>query len=199
MLRDRYEIQIQDKLLKIIKKIGKRNFVIIAIIILLIFVYLLFFKPNPWLRYNIDQLRAEKSESALSIESPDEINGVGKKFTVKINVDTMGNSVNAVQSYLKFDSKIIEVSDSKTASSFCKFYPENNFDNSKGIVRLSCGSPYPGFRGTNTLQEIEFNTKLIQTTKIYFSDDSMVLANDGKGTNLLREFPSKEITIKAGI
>ncbi len=185
-----------EKFRKVVKR---KHYVIAIILLLLIVVYILFFKPNPIIRYNIDKLRAEKNESALSIEAPSEIGGVGKKFTVKINVDTMGNSVNAVQSYLKFDPKILQVSTSSTENSFCKFYPENKFDNTDGIVKLSCGAPYPGFRGAGIIQEIEFVSKAINTTYIYLDNESMVLANDGKGTNLLKEFPKETIKIKAGM
>ena len=187
------------KLQKIKSIIIRREFYLSAILVVAVLIYALFFKPNPWVRVNINKLKASKAESALSITSPDEISGVGKKFMVSINLDTFGNSVNAVQSYLEYDPKVLDVVSTSTEKSFCKFYPENNYDTSKGIIKLSCGSPYPGFSGKNTIQEIEFLPKAIQTTKISLNQASMVLANDGKGTNLLKDLPSKEIKIKAGL
>ena len=178
---------------------NKSFFIPAIVIVVILIVYILFFKPNPLIRLNISSIRAEKNESALSIQAPSEVGGVGRKFIVKINVDTMGNSINAVQSYLKFDPKSLQISTTSTTNSFCKFYPENNYSNTDGIVKLSCGTPYPGFRGTDTIQEIEFISKAINTTNIYLNDQSMVLANDGKGTNLLRQFPKETIKIKAGI
>lgn len=184
---------------KLINIIKRKEFIIAALIIVVFLVYILFFKPNPLLRLDTNKLRGVKAESALSIDAPGEVSSVGKTITVKIMLDTMGNSVNAVQSYLQFDPKVLEITKSDTEQSFCKFYPENNYDNDKGLVKLSCGSPYPGFRGQNTLQEIEFITKAIKTTTISLTDKSMVLANDGKGTNLLKDLPSAEIKIKAGL
>jgi hypothetical protein len=86
-----------------------------------------------------------------------------------------------------------------TEKSFCKFYPENNYDNSKGTISVSCGSPYPGFSGKNDVLEIEFTTKAIRTTEIKLLDSSMVLANDGKGTNLLKDFNKVIVKIKAAL
>lgn len=177
----------------------RRETIISLLLVLLLFLYAMFFKPNPWIRLDLNKLRAAKSESALTIVAPEEVMGVGKKFTVKIVMDTKGNSVNAVQSYLAFDPKILEVSKTDTEQSFCKFYPENNYSNDTGLIKLSCGSPYPGFRGTNTVQEIEFYPKAIKDADIFLTGESMVLANDGKGTNLLSDLPQASIKIKASL
>lgn len=182
--------------LKIFKR---REFYLAVIVIAAILVYAIFFKPNPWVRVNTNRLLAAQPESALTLEAPEEVDGVGQKFMVRINVDTLGNSINAVQSYLTFDPNILEITSSNTGKSFCKFYPENNYDNNKGLVKLACGAPYPGFRGKNILEELEFNAKAIQTTTIKLTSDSMVLANDGKGTNLLQSYPEANIKIKAGL
>ena len=181
------------------KYVMRKEFLIGFIIAAFFLVYALFFKPNPWLRINVNKLQAAKAESALTIEAPKEVDGVGRKFKVNIVMDTFGNSVNAVQSYLEFDPKVLEIISTTTEQSFCKFYPENNYNNEKGQIKLSCGTPYPGFRGVNTLEVIEFSAKAIQTTTLKLTADSMVLANDGKGTNLLKDIPSAEIKIKAGL
>jgi len=184
------------KTLKIIKT---KEFVILASIFVVILVYVLFFKPNPKIRVDLNKIRGTKPVSALTIEAPDEIDGVGKNFLVEIQLDTQNNYVNAVQSYLIFDSNVLEVVKTDTTNSFCKFYPENVFSNISGYVKLSCGTPYPGFNGTNKVQVIEFYPKAIKNTTLSLSGESMVLANDGKGTNLLRDLPTKEIKIKAGL
>lgn len=184
---------------KIIALLKKKEVFLPAIAIVLALSYAMFFKPNPWVRVNINKLQASSSESALSIEAPGEVDGVGQKFKVTIKLDTMGNSVNAAQSYLQFDPKVLEIVSSNTEKSFCKFYPENNYSNDKGLVKLSCGSPYPGFRGKNILQELEFTAKAIQSTSLKITDNSMILANDGKGTNLIKEYPVANIKIKAGL
>lgn len=185
--------------------VKKKNFkkiylVVAAILIIIAAIYILFFKPNPFFRINRNKLHAKESQkSSLTLDAPAEVDGVGKKFTLSVIVDSQGNFINAVQSYLTFDPKVLEITSAKTEQSFCKFYPENNYSNEKGTVRLACGAPYPGFKGTNTVQSIEFLTKAIKTTDIKSTPDSMVLANDGKGTNLLKEYNSITVKIKAAL
>lgn len=172
----------------------------IVLIFCLGLVYVLFFKPNPLIRVNINKLQAKSEEgSALTIQAPSEVSGVGKKFTATIEVDTKGYTVNAVQSYLEFDPHVLEITKTSTDQSFCKFYPENNYNNDKGILRLACGTPYPGFSGKSQVLSIEFISKAIRPTEIKFTKDSMVLANDGKGTNLLSKLETAKIQIKAGL
>jgi hypothetical protein len=179
---------------------SKKYYILAAFVVLTIIVYILFFKPNPVVRFNRnDFITKGNGKSALVIDAPAEIDGVGKKITVNVIVDTEGNYVNAVQSYLEFDPRVLEVTNTKTEQSFCKFYPENNYSNEKGIIRLACGSPYPGFKGRGTVQVIEFLAKAITTTELKLNSQSMVLANDGKGTNLLKETSPVSIKIKAAL
>ncbi len=183
------------------KKILRKRYLIpAAIFAIFLSFYILYLKPNPVLRVDANKIIARgKNTSALNIIAPEEIDGVGKTFTVQIELDSMGTFVNAIQSYLEFDPRVLQISDVDTSQSFCKFYPENNFNNEKGIVKLSCGSPYPGFRGKNIVQKIDFTTKAIRTTELKLQKDSMVLANDGKGTNLLKELPTVSIKVKAAL
>ncbi|MEI6498801.1 MAG: cohesin domain-containing protein [bacterium] len=181
------------------KKIPKKFVIIAAIILSVVILYLVFFRPNPIVRVNWNKIIAQDGVSALSIEAPEEVGSVGKIFTVTIKLDTQGSLVNAVESIIDFDPKVLEVVTTNTEESFCKFYPENTFDNSNGEVRLSCGAPYPGFRGTNSIETIQFLTKAIKSTDIGINKQSMVLSNDGKGTNLLKDFDSVSVKIKAGL
>ena len=165
----------------------------------LILIYVGFLKPSPLIRLNLNKIKAEGGSSALTLDTPTQVNGVGKMFTVKVSLDTKGYFVNAVQSYVQFDPNVLEVETTDTRESFCKFYPENSYSNEKGLIKVSCGSPYPGFNGKNDVVIIQFLPKAIKDTQIALTKDSMVLANDGKGTNLLHDFDNKEIRIKAGL
>jgi hypothetical protein len=164
----------------------------------IVLVYIYFFKPDPIFRVNINNL-SKANPSVLKIEAPASISGVGKTFTVKIVLDTSGQYINAVQSHIEFDPRVLEVVNTQTEQSFCKFYPENNFSNDKGNIKLACGTPYPGFKGQNTLQTIEFLAKAISQTELRLTKDSMVLANDGKGTNLIKDYDTALIEVKAGL
>ncbi len=176
----------------------KKQFLLVLILAGII-IYALFFKPNPKVRVDWNKTQVNKSNSTLTIEAPTEISGVGKTFKAKIIVDTHNYYINAAQSYIEFDPRVLQVIKNDTTESFCKFYPENSYSNEKGLIKLACGTPYPGFKGKNTMQTIEFLTKAIKTTDLKVSKQSMVLANDGKGTNLLKDLDTVSIKIKAGI
>ena len=181
---------------KIKSKITRKQIIIFVSILLVILLYCLFWKPNPIIRLNLNKFRGSDAKAVLYIDAPTEVSNAGKTLSVKIMLDTKGNSVNAVQSILKYDNETLEIVSTNTKDSFCTYYPENSYNNEIGEVRLSCGTPYPGFKGTNTLEIIEFLTKATKTTKLEIDNKSMVLANDGKGTNLLKEFDIFSIKIK---
>lgn len=176
---------------------NKGEYLLAIFVLMVAGVFVLFYKPNPVVKVNWNKVGVGKGSSVISLEAPDSISGVGKKFIVEVVLDTKGSTVNAIQSYIEFDPRVLDVVKTETKDSFCKFYPENNFSNDTGLIKLSCGAPYPGFKGKNTIQGIEFMTKSFRNTKVRVSEESLVLANDGKGTNLLTEFDRADIIIKA--
>jgi len=176
---------------------NKREYLFAIFVLVAVGLFVLFYKPNPLIKINWNKVSIGKGNSVISLKYPDSVSGVGKKFIVEVVLDTKGSTVNAVKSYIEFDPRVLEVIKTETKNSFCKFYPENNFSNDVGIIKLSCGAPYPGFKGKNIIQSIEFMTKSFRNTRIMVSEDSLVLANDGKGTNLLSEFDNADINIKA--
>lgn len=185
------------KLIDQLKNVSLKYYVLAIFALITLTLVVMFLKPNPIVRINPNKFVGQ-NDSALTLNAPVEIDGVGKEFEVTVEVDTNGSYINSVQSYLIFDPNVLEITNSSTEESFCKYYPENNYSNEKGKVKLACGSPYPGFRGKDTIQRITFLAKAITTTEIKFGD-SMVLANDGKGTNLLKKTTPVQIKIKAAL
>ena len=139
------------------------------------------------------------NETAFSIKTPDQVE-VGKTFTVELHVQTGGKEINAVSAVLHFDSRKLEILNMTTASSFCSFYAENSFDTIKGEVRLACGSPSPGFKGDSALALINVRSKAVGSANITLSrPDSHILANDGKGTDIMGPVPSATVTINQSL
>ncbi len=120
---------------------------------------------------------------------------VSKPFQVTVSLDTNKQNINAAGVYLKYDPRYLILLDLDTRSSFCQFYPEKKFDNNLGTVSLSCGSPHPGISGENNLMILTFMPQLTGTTTIITDSHSRLLLSNGKGTNILQEFPSAKITI----
>lgn len=102
-------------------------------------------------------------------------------------VNTNNQEVNAVALEVNFDPQKLEVVNVNTSQSFCQFYPENKFNNNLGTIAIQCGAPNPGFKGENKIAQIHFYTKNIGQTNLEIKDSSMILLNNGRGTNVFSE------------
>lgn len=122
---------------------------------------------------------------------------VGQTFTATVRVDPQGQSVNAVEATLIFDtSKLSVVSVSKTGSVFSLWTTEPTFSNSAGTIELGGGSPTP-FSTQSTLILVTFRAKAEGVADVDFRDAS-VLAADGLGTDVLSLMVKATYTIVAG-
>lgn len=109
---------------------------------------------------------------------------VGKNFTATVGVNTGGVAINAADGNLSFNSNLEVVSVSKSGSIFNLWVGEPNYSNTARTVSFSGGIPNPGFTGSGKIFSITFRAKNAGTGTVNFSSGT-VLANDGKGTNIL--------------
>lgn len=120
---------------------------------------------------------------------------INQPFKLSINLNTNNQKVNAVGVYLRFNTSQLQLLDLDTRKSFCQFYPEKKFDNNLGTVSLACGSPHPGVSGENNLMILEFIPLVAGTTSIQLDPNSKILLSNGKGTNVLSEFPIAQFNL----
>ena len=119
---------------------------------------------------------------------------VGQTFNVRVEVNPDGESVNAVETALKFDAdKLTVTALSKTGSAFSLWTTEPEFLNSAGTINFGGGSPTP-FSKTSTILTITFKAKAVGTAEVSFTEGS-VLAADGKGTDVLAAMKKSTYTI----
>jgi len=111
---------------------------------------------------------------------------VGNTFLVQVKVNSGGIAINAADGTLVFDPDKLEVvSISKTDSVFSLWVQEPAFSNSLGTLTFAGGKPSPGFTGAaGVILNITFKTRTAGTANLTFASGS-VLADDGKGTNIL--------------
>ncbi len=121
----------------------------------------------------------------------------GGTFSVSVIVDSAGKSINAAEGTLSFDpSQLTVISASRGNSIFSLWVTEPSFSNSAGTVSFSGGSP-AGYSGSGgTVMSVTFRAKTAGTARLTFSQGA-VLANDGKGTNVLTNMSSGSYTIGA--
>lgn len=110
-------------------------------------------------------------------------------FPMQLEVAGLKAPINAVRADVGFDTNRLEVVDVNTADSFATVIIEKEIDNLIGYVRLSGGVPNPGFNDAKgTFGTIYFRGKTPGLAQVEFLPSSLILANDGRGTNIIRDY-----------
>lgn len=121
----------------------------------------------------------------------------GQTFTTTIRAVPAGDSVNAVEATLNFDSdQLSVVSVSKTGSVFSLWTTEPTFSNAAGTITFGGGSPTP-FTTTSNLLTVTFRTIGEGDGSVSFGTAS-VLAADGRGTDVYGTGTGGTYTVAAG-
>ncbi len=114
----------------------------------------------------------------------------GEIFPMEIRVDGMHKPVNAIQVDISYDTEVLEVVSIDTSNSILTIFVQRDIAPEYGYVRISGGVPNPGILGHDAIiGEIYFKSKTPGTTEVSFADSSLVLINDGNGTNILNNLP----------
>ncbi len=137
-------------------------------------------------------------QSAISPTSPKTVSfvipsesqyKVGEIFPLKIQLTGIEVPINAIQADIGFDKNRLEVVEISTKDSFATVFLQKEMNNELGYARLSGGLPSPGFNApTGLFGTVYFKAKQAGLAQISFLDTSLVLANDGDGTNVIKEF-----------
>lgn len=122
---------------------------------------------------------------------------VGATFNVSVLVDSAGKPINAAEGTLSFNPREVSVVSVNRASSiFNLWVAEPAFSNTAGTITFSGGSPsgYTGSAGnvmTITLRAVTAGSPRVSFTQ------GAVLANDGRGTNVLANMAGGSFTVGA--
>lgn len=107
----------------------------------------------------------------------------GQTFTVTVEANPQGESINAVEAQLSFDNtKLSVVNVTKTGSVFSLWTTEPTFSNTNGTVDFGGGSPTP-FSSRSTLLVVTMRTLAEGDANLLVSSAS-ALAADGLGTDV---------------
>ena len=116
---------------------------------------------------------------------------LGEVFPMKIEITGIKKPINTVQADISFDPKILEITEISTNDSFANIFVQKEINNQVGFARLSGGLPNPGFSGEKGIfGTFYFKGKSPGVVKVDFSSSSKVLANDGRGSNTLKDLAS---------
>lgn len=118
----------------------------------------------------------------------------GQTFTATVQAVPDGDTINAVEATLSFDTSVLSVvSVSKTGSVFSLWTTEPTFSNTAGTVQFGGGSPTP-FSSQSNLLSITFRTVAEGTGTVDF-DSASALAADGRGTDVLNNANGASYTV----
>ncbi len=134
--------------------------------------------------------RREEGKAKLFILPEEGTFIVDEDFIATVNVDT-NREINAAGVKIYFPVYKLEiVSLSKKESIFELWAVEPSYSNTDGTIWFSGGLPSPGFKGSRgKILTITFKAIKEGRANIRFGE-GLVLANDGRGTDILKELKS---------
>jgi hypothetical protein len=135
--------------------------------------------------------------ASLGISPSTGVYSANGTFSVRVVVNTDGKPINASDGTLSFNPKELSVvSVNRSGSIFNLWVTEPTFSNSAGTINFSGGLPSGYTGGAGTIMNITFKAAGAGTARVTFKGGS-VLANDGKGTNILTAMNGGNYTIQA--
>jgi hypothetical protein len=121
---------------------------------------------------------------------------VGQTFSVRVVVSSPAQAVNAVSAKLSFPTDKLQVTSvSKIGSILNLWVEEPSFSNSQGTVSMEGVVPNPGFKGNGgPVLTINFRVLKDGPADLQYVSGQL-LANDGYGTNILKNKGTASFTL----
>jgi len=108
------------------------------------------------------------------------------EIKLSIIVNSNDQSINTIMASLKYQKDKLEfIRTDRTNSEFSIFLEDDN--KKEGILNIISLQPFPGIKGKANVINLIFKPLKNGVAEIKFLENSKVLANDGYGTNVLRE------------
>lgn len=137
------------------------------------------------------------SEKSVSFEIPSKRQYmVNEVFDFEIVLNGIKEPINVIQTDLKYDPDIVELLDIEIKDSFATIFIQKDINNQMGYARLTGGVTNPGFnQPRGHFATLKFIGKASGVGIIEYLPTSIILANDGKGSNVLKNFGQMEYVI----
>ena len=112
--------------------------------------------------------------------------GIGQTFSAGVYVSSEDQTMNAASGVISFPKDKLEITSlSQSGSIFSLWVQEPSFSNSAGVVNFEGIVLNPGFKGSGgKIINLNFKARSVGNAPLVFNSGS-ILANDGKGTNIL--------------
>lgn len=134
--------------------------------------------------------------ATLSLSPPTGVYSSGQTFSASVVINTQGQSINAAEGTLSFNPRELSVVSVSKGSLFNLWTSEPSFSNTAGTVSFSGGNP-AGYQGSaGVVVTVTFRVVGAGTARAAFTNGA-VLANDGRGTNILSSMNAGTYTLSA--
>lgn len=136
-------------------------------------------------------LAADAAQAGLFLNPATGTFLVGSTFDVSIVLDTKGVAVNTIEVELTFPADKLQVANPSVGSSIIQLWPAPPvFSNREGRIYFVGGIPSPGVVSSQgVVLTITFRVVSPGTGQVSFGERTRVLANDGRGTDVLGQRP----------
>lgn len=131
-------------------------------------------------------------------ESETEKKKINEIFALPINFTELETTINLGQIDLIYDPSRLKLLDVTFKGSFAKIFVEKQINNQKGFARIVGGLPNPGYKERSGLfATVYFQALGSGETEVEYAPSSLILANDGRGTNVIKSFPKIKFIISS--
>ncbi len=136
---------------------------------------------------SIKESRYPLYNSILSIQPESGVFDKDAGQRVSVVLDAGDEPINAIGIRLSYDPSAIRVESVDTSESVCEHFVSQESDE-KGAVGLECIVPSPGYQGKGAkVADVYIKALRPGPASISFAEGTRVLANDGLGTDVLRQ------------
>ena len=141
-------------------------------------------------------LPAQAAGATLFLSPSTGAYSVNKSFTVKVMVNSGGGTgINAAEGSISYDTSYLIVNNLSNVGSIFKLWTTDpTYSNNDGTITFGGGAPGAYAGNAGTIFSITFTPKKTGETSINFTK-GIVLAADGKGTNVFSGFGNAKFTI----
>ncbi len=137
-------------------------------------------------RFLLPIFQARTAVVHIGVPNSDKYFYLNDVISIPLTISGINQAINAVQIDLTYDRNLLQGLEILTDNSFASIFVDKIIDHELGYVRISGGIPNPGFDGEEGLfATVIFRTIRPGTAKVDLLPSSMVLANDGRGSNVL--------------
>lgn len=128
--------------------------------------------------------------STMELDPPVAALNRQSEYRIGVRLFSGGEAINATEVQLAFDPAMLQVADIDFSRSWCNesLIIQREIDNEAGTVTIVCGVPNPGFsERSGIVADLFVQPLTVGRASLEFTERTRVLANDGLGTEVLRQ------------